>query len=70
VTANSSSTRPEATAVNVRVCDRCTRPLPALHKDEYTPTRAQLVATCGFCLCPSDDQDGRPSRTERGPSVL
>ena len=59
-----------AVVADVRVCDRCGRPLPALHKNEYTPGRARLVATAGLCLCPSGGPEGGAGIPDRGPSLL
>ena len=53
------------TETGVRLCEQCRRPLPALHKNEYTPARARLVAALGVCLCPHDDDD----LPERAPSL-
>lgn len=71
MTDNQPSTQPEtAAAGDVRVCDRCGRPLPALHKDEYTPNRALLVATTGFCLCPTGGPDGVAPVPDHAPSLI
>jgi hypothetical protein len=60
-----------AVAVNeVRVCGHCGRPLPALDKNEYTPTRARLVATAGFCVCPPGTAEGEVAIPDRAPSLL
>jgi hypothetical protein len=59
-----------ANPVDVRVCEQCGRAVPALHKDEYTPARAQVVATTGFCVCPPVGPDGEASIPERPPSLL
>ncbi len=57
-------------AVGVRLCDRCGRPLPALDKNEYTPTRARVVAATGFCVCPSRGPEDVSRIPERAPSLL
>jgi len=64
-----SSVHPDKTT-GVRLCDECGLPVPALHKNEYTPARARLVATAGLCVCPTDDGDGVARVPERGPSLL
>jgi hypothetical protein len=66
MTANDVHTHPEMASGDVRVCDRCGRPLPALHKSEYTPARARLVATDGLCLCP----DAAAPIPDHGPSLI
>jgi hypothetical protein len=53
MTVNRADTEP-ATATDVRLCERCARPLPALEKNEYTAARAQMIATIGLCVCPLD----------------
>jgi hypothetical protein len=71
MTANHVGTQSEAaTADDVRVCNRCGRPVPALHKDEYTPIRARLVATTGFCVCPTGGPDGVAPIPDHGPSLV
>jgi hypothetical protein len=68
---NQASSQPErAPVVDVRVCDRCGRPLPALNKDEYTPARALLVARTGFCLCPTDGPDAVAPVPDHAPAVI
>jgi hypothetical protein len=68
---NQVSTQPEAVpTADVRACGRCGRPLPALHKDEYTPARALLVATSGLCLCPTGGPDGVPPVPDHAPSLM
>lgn len=57
------------TEFGVRLCTQCGRPLPALHKNEYTPLRARMVAEMGVCLCPRDE-GGDAERPDRGPSLL
>ena len=59
-----------ATTGEVRLCDRCGRPLPAVHKNEYTPQRARLVTATGFCVCPSSTDGGGPRIPDRAPSLL
>jgi hypothetical protein len=70
MTANDVHTKPEAAADDVRVCDRCARPLPALDKNEYTLTRARLLATTGFCVCPTGGPDGVAPIPDHGPSLV
>jgi hypothetical protein len=71
MTANQVHTEPaQAVSADIRLCDHCGRPLPALHKNEYTPTRALLVATAGFCVCPSAGAEGVAGIPEHGPSLL
>jgi hypothetical protein len=53
----------------VRRCDKCERPLPALHKNEYTPARARLVADLGVCMCAHGETDDIEV-PERAPSLL
>ncbi|BCB75787.1 hypothetical protein GCM10022251_26190 [Phytohabitans flavus] len=53
----------------IRRCDQCGRPLPALHKNEYTPARARLVADLGVCMCTHGDTDG-VEVPDRAPSLL
>jgi hypothetical protein len=57
-------------AVKVRLCDECGRPVPALHKNEYTRDRARLVARQGLCVCPPAGADGVARIPDRGPSLL
>jgi hypothetical protein len=59
-----------APGADVRLCQRCGRPLPALHKNEYTPTRARLVATTGFCVCPPGGSDDVARIPDHSPSLL
>jgi hypothetical protein len=55
----------------VRLCDRCGRPLPALHRNEYTPMRADLVAAKGFCVCSPGTSEGAAVRIpDRAPSLI
>jgi hypothetical protein len=71
MTANRVDTEPAATiAVDVRLCDRCTRALPALDKNEYTPARADVITTAGFCVCPPGGPDGLSPIPDHGPSLL
>ncbi|MDT4987477.1 MAG: hypothetical protein QOI74_1571 [Micromonosporaceae bacterium] len=71
MTANPVHTESAQTmSADIRLCDHCGRPLPALHKDEYTQTRAMLVATAGFCVCPSAEGEGVAGIPEHGPSLL
>ncbi|MFC0533995.1 hypothetical protein [Phytohabitans kaempferiae] len=58
-----------ATDSGVRRCEQCARPLPALHKNEYTPARAHYVAELGVCLCAHGLADG-VEVPERAPSLL
>jgi hypothetical protein len=57
-------------ASEVRLCDHCQRPLPALDKNEYTPARAHLVAATGFCVCPPGGHEGTTSIPDHAPSLL
>jgi hypothetical protein len=50
-------------AAGVRVCGICGRPVTARDKNEYTATRARLVADKGLCVCPAQVP-------VRGPSLL
>jgi hypothetical protein len=50
-------------AAGVRVCDICGRPMAARDKNEYTATRARLVADKGLCVCPAQAR-------VRGPSLI
>jgi len=54
----------------VRLCDHCGRPLPALHKNEYTPVRANLVAVKGFCVCRPGGPDDATRIPDRAPSLV
>lgn len=55
----------------VRLCDHCGRPLPALHRNEYTPTRADLVAARGFCVCSPGTSEGTAVHIpDRAPSLI
>ncbi len=68
---NEVSSQPErAPTVDVRVCDRCGRALPALHKDEYTIARALLVARTGFCFCPTEGPDAVTPVPDHAPSLM
>jgi hypothetical protein len=68
---NQVSTQPGAVpSGDLRVCGRCGRPLLALHKDEYTPARALLVAASGLCLCPTGGPDGVPQIPDHAPSLM
>jgi hypothetical protein len=70
MTANRIHTQPASTtAANVRLCDRCARPLPALDKNEYTPARARMVAATGLCVCPPGP-DTLATIPDHGPSLL
>jgi hypothetical protein len=53
----------------LRRCEQCGRPLPALHKNEYTPARARLVAEVGVCMCAHGETDD-VEVPERAPSLL
>ena len=70
MTAHPVQTEPAPPAAGVRLCERCGRPLPALHKDEYTAARARVVATSGFCVCPSDGSAGAAGIPDHSPSLL
>lgn len=71
MTTDPVSAHSEAAIVNdVRICDRCGRVPPAFHKDEYTPDRAHLVTTVGFCVCPTDGPDGVAEIPDHGPSLV
>jgi hypothetical protein len=71
MTADRADTRFEpTTAAGVRVCERCGRSLPAQHKDEYTPERARLVTTAGFCVCPTEGPNGVAPIPDHGPSLM
>ncbi len=69
-----SSVHPDQAAQSapgpIRLCDECGRPVPALHKNEYTPDRARLVAVEGLCVCPPGGGDGVARIPDRGPCLL
>ncbi len=54
----------------VRLCPQCGRTMAALHKNEYTPARARLVAATGLCVCSPGRGNGVARVPERGPSLL
>lgn len=56
--------------IEVRLCDSCRRPLPALDKNEYTPARANLVAATGFCVCAPGQHEGAAPIPDHSPSLL
>jgi hypothetical protein len=70
MTTNRIPSQPTAPAIEVRLCDRCQRPLPALDKNEYTPARARLVATTGFCVCAPGEHEGAAAIPDHSPSLL
>jgi hypothetical protein len=70
MTAETVHTEPAVSVDDVRVCGHCGRPLPALDKNEYTPTRARLVAATGFCVCPPGTAEGDARIPDRAPSLL
>jgi hypothetical protein len=71
MTANPIQSEPASAPVaDVRLCDHCGRPLPALHKNEYTPLRARLVTTAGFCVCPPSGPEEVARIPDHGPSLL
>jgi hypothetical protein len=45
----------------VRICDTCSRPVPARDKNEYTAARAQLIVDKGLCVCPAQAPVPAPS---------
>jgi hypothetical protein len=65
-----ASGRQAASAVHeVRVCDRCQRPLLAKDRQEYTDQRALLVAERGLCVCPEKTSRRPPKRAKAGPAA-
>jgi hypothetical protein len=70
MTAEHVRQEPAVTPSAVRLCDNCGRPLPALHKNEYTPVRANLVAVKGFCVCRPGGPDDATRIPDRAPSLV